>query len=230
MSFDWNMTEKEMKHLLVQSVTVWLVLVSAVGCSDSTVGSSEKPASSPVAMGASTVTANDATLAANAATAAAKAADAVAATATTTVAKAAKAATAAADEATAKAATAAATVAKAAEAATAATAAAKAADAAAKVIAAVPTAASVNADAAQALFKKDGCTKCHAVDKTKKGPSLKKIAADYKGKADGEAKIVKFMSTEPKIKLDDGSEEDHKALSSKDPAVLKNMADWVLSQ
>ncbi|MGB4361883.1 MAG: c-type cytochrome [Rhodoferax sp.] len=35
----------------------------------------------------------------------------------------------------------------------------------------------VDADAAKALFKNNDCTKCHAVDKTKKGPSLKKIAA-----------------------------------------------------
>ena len=41
---------------------------------------------------------------------------------------------------------------------------------------------------AQALAKKNECTKCHAVDKEKKGPSYKKIAAKYKGKADGEEK------------------------------------------
>jgi len=51
-----------------------------------------------------------------------------------------------------------------------------------------PAQAAVDADAAQALFKKNDCTKCHAVDKTKKGPSLQKIAAKYKGKAEGEKK------------------------------------------
>ena len=93
-----------------------------------------------------------------------------------------------------------------------------------------PAHAAVDADAAQALFKKNDCTKCHSVDKTKKGPSLKKIAAKYKGKADGQEKVIKNITTGPKVKLDDGSEEDHKVIDSKDPAALKNVADWILSQ
>ncbi|MFZ4481174.1 MAG: c-type cytochrome [Rhodoferax sp.] len=92
------------------------------------------------------------------------------------------------------------------------------------------TMAAVDAAAAQALFKKNDCTKCHSVDKTKKGPSLQKIAANHKGKADGQDKVIKAMTTGPKVKLDDGSQEDHKVLDSKDAAVLKNMADWILSQ
>ncbi len=93
-----------------------------------------------------------------------------------------------------------------------------------------PVQAAVDADAAQALFKKNDCTKCHSVDKTKKGPSLKKIAAKYKGKADGQASAIKNMTTGPKVKLDDGSEEDHKVIDTKDAAALKNLADWILSQ
>ena len=93
-----------------------------------------------------------------------------------------------------------------------------------------PAQAAVDADAAQALFKKNDCTKCHSVDKTKKGPALKKIAANYKGKADGQAKIIKNITTAPKVKLDDGTEEEHKVIDTKDPAALKNLADWILSQ
>jgi cytochrome c len=78
-----------------------------------------------------------------------------------------------------------------------------------------PVHAAVDAAAAQALFKDNECTKCHAVDKDKKGPSLQKIAAKYKGKADGQAKAIDI---------------DHKVLDSKDPAVQKNLADWILSQ
>lgn len=87
-----------------------------------------------------------------------------------------------------------------------------------------------DADAAQALFKKNDCTKCHAPDKAKKGPSLKKIAANHKGKADGQDKVIKAMTTSPKVKLDDGSQEDHKAIDTKDAAAIKNLADWILSQ
>ncbi len=92
------------------------------------------------------------------------------------------------------------------------------------------TMAAVDAAAAQALFKKNDCTKCHSVDKTKKGPALQKIAANYKGKADGQDKVIKAMTTGPKVKLDDGSQEDHKVIDTKDAATLKNMADWILSQ
>ena len=90
--------------------------------------------------------------------------------------------------------------------------------------------AAVDADAAAALFKKNDCAKCHSVDKAKKGPALKKIAANHKGKADAQAAIIKAISTGPKVKLDDGSQEDHKIIDSKDPAALKNIADWILAQ
>lgn len=90
--------------------------------------------------------------------------------------------------------------------------------------------AAVDADAAQKLAKKNDCFKCHAVDKSKKGPSLKKIAAKYKGKTDGQDKVIKNITTGAKVKLDDGTEEDHKIIDTKDPAALKNLADWILSQ
>ena len=94
----------------------------------------------------------------------------------------------------------------------------------------MPAYGAVDADAAQALFKKNDCSKCHSVDKTKKGPSLKSIAAKYKGKADGQASVIKNITTAPKVKLDDGSQEEHKVIDSKDPAAQKNIADWILSQ
>jgi cytochrome c len=93
-----------------------------------------------------------------------------------------------------------------------------------------PAHAAVDADAAQALFKKDQCTKCHSVDKDKKGPSLKKIAAKYKGKAEGEDKVIKSMTSGAKVKFEDGSEEEHKVLSSKDAKDQKNLAGWILAQ
>jgi cytochrome c len=92
-------------------------------------------------------------------------------------------------------------------------------------------AADVDADAAQALAKKNDCFKCHAIDKTKKGPSYKKVAAKYKGKtAEGEEKILKNITTGPKVKLEDGTEEEHKIIDSKDPKAIKNLIDWILSQ
>lgn len=92
-----------------------------------------------------------------------------------------------------------------------------------------PAQAAVDADAAQAMFKKDQCTKCHAVDKDKKGASLKKTAAKYKGKADAEESIIKSMTNGAKVKLSDGTEEEHKILTSKDAKEQKNLAAWILS-
>ena len=42
----------------------------------------------------------------------------------------------------------------------------------------------------EALAKEKKCGTCHAVDKTKVGPSYKNIAAKYAGNAGAEAKLV----------------------------------------
>jgi len=102
--------------------------------------------------------------------------------------------------------------------------------AAATLAFAMPVAAAPDADAATALAKDSGCTKCHAVDKAKKGPPYQKIAAKYKGKADAEAKIMDMMTKSPKVKLDDGTEEEHTAVKTKDAAKIKNIAQWILAQ
>ena len=101
---------------------------------------------------------------------------------------------------------------------------------AAMAVASTSAIAAVDADAAAALFKKNDCSKCHSIDKAKKGPALKKIAAAHKGKADAQAAIIKAITTGPKVKMDDGSQEDHKIIDTKDAAAQKNIADWILAQ
>jgi cytochrome c len=86
-----------------------------------------------------------------------------------------------------------------------------------------------DAAAAQELMKNNKCNKCHQADKDKTGPSLKKIAAKYKGKAEGEQAVIKNITTAPKVKLDDGTEEEHTVIKTKDPEQLKNLAQWILS-
>ena len=100
--------------------------------------------------------------------------------------------------------------------------------AAATLASAIPASAAVDADAANKMAKDNGCTKCHSVDKTKKGPSYQKTAAKYKGKADAEAKLTEFLVKGPKVKMDDGSEEEHKAVKA-DPG-LKNLVQFILAQ
>ena len=97
------------------------------------------------------------------------------------------------------------------------------------VSSAAVAAAGVDADAAKALAKRNDCFKCHALDKTKKGPSYKKIAAKYKGKAEGEEKLITNFTTGPKVKLEDGTEEEHKVIDTKDMKEMKNLAQWILS-
>lgn len=90
-------------------------------------------------------------------------------------------------------------------------------------------AAAVDADAAQALARQSKCMKCHAIDKKKEGPAWKDISKKYKGKADAEAKLIKHVTTGPKVKFDDGTEDDHPILKSKGPEDTKNLVQWLLS-
>lgn len=83
--------------------------------------------------------------------------------------------------------------------------------------------------AAEALAKKSGCLKCHAVDKKKDAVSFKEVAAKYKGKADAEATLVKHLTTNPKVKVD-GKEESHDNLKTKNESEVKNVAQWILSR
>ena len=91
------------------------------------------------------------------------------------------------------------------------------------------SASAFDARAAKKLFKANDCTKCHATSKTKKGPSLKHIAKENKGKPDIEAELIKHMTTGPKVKLKDGTEEEHKIIETEDPQELKNLVEWILS-
>jgi len=93
-----------------------------------------------------------------------------------------------------------------------------------------PVQAAVDEAAAQSLAKKNDCFKCHAIDKTKKGPSYKSISAKYKEKKLDEKEAIKQMTTGPKVKLEDGTEEDHKIIETKDPKALSNLAQWILSR
>jgi cytochrome c len=91
----------------------------------------------------------------------------------------------------------------------------------------LPASAAVDADAANKVLKDNGCTKCHSADKEKKGPSFKKTAAKYKGKADAEAVLTKFLTSSPMVKIE-GTEEEHKAL--KDAGAAKNLIQFILAQ
>ena len=89
--------------------------------------------------------------------------------------------------------------------------------------------AAVDADAAQALMKSSGCLGCHALDKKKVGPAFKEVAKKYKGNADAEDKLYKHVTTKPMVEID-GNKEEHGAIKSSNPAEIKNVVQWILSQ
>lgn len=91
----------------------------------------------------------------------------------------------------------------------------------------LPAAAQVDAEA---VFKENDCHKCHHATKAKKGPSLEKIAAKYKDKKLDEKEAIKHMTQGKKVKLEDGTEEDHKIIDTKDPKVQREVAKWMLSR
>ena len=92
-----------------------------------------------------------------------------------------------------------------------------------------PMASAVDADAAQALAKKEGCMKCHAIDKKKEAKSFTEIGKKWAGKADAEAKIMHHLTSGEKVKMEDGTEEDHKMFKTKDEAERKNLVQWIIS-
>ncbi len=94
---------------------------------------------------------------------------------------------------------------------------------------AIPAWAQVDAEAAEALARKNNCFKCHAIDKTKIGPAYKKVAARLKSKPDGVETIIEHITTGPLIELPDGTNERHKIIDTKDPKELDNLARWILS-
>lgn len=83
--------------------------------------------------------------------------------------------------------------------------------------------------AAKRLAKANNCFKCHAIDKEKDGPSYKKVAEKYRGKAEGEEKVTAQITTGKMAKFPDGHEEEHRAIETKDAGEIKNLVNWILS-
>jgi cytochrome c len=83
---------------------------------------------------------------------------------------------------------------------------------AALTVAALAAAGTAGAQDQSALAKSSGCLNCHDVDAKKMGPSLKSIAAKYKGNADAAATLAAKVSGakgHPEVKA---SPDDVKAL------------------
>lgn len=90
--------------------------------------------------------------------------------------------------------------------------------------------ADVDEEAAKALARQNGCLKCHSVSKKMDGPAYKDVAAKYKGKANAEARLIEHITTGEKAKFEDGHEEEHKIIKTKDMNEIKNLVNWILTR
>ena len=86
-----------------------------------------------------------------------------------------------------------------------------------------------DAAAAQALAKRNDCFKCHAIDKDKKAPAYRKVAARLKARSYGVDYVIRHVTTGPKVRLADDTEEEHRIIDTQDRAELENLARWILS-
>ena len=93
-----------------------------------------------------------------------------------------------------------------------------------------PSAQAVDADAAQRLARQSNCFKCHAVDKKKEGPAYHDVAVKYKGKPEAKARLVQHITSGEKVKFEDGHEEDHAIVKTKDQGQIENLVEWILAQ
>ncbi|MBF0143672.1 MAG: cytochrome C [Magnetococcales bacterium] len=89
--------------------------------------------------------------------------------------------------------------------------------------------AALDAETAMEVLKRNDCTKCHSVKKSKNGPSYKKVSAKYRGDPQAEDKLFKHLTTSPKVKLEDGTQENHKKTDFQDPMQLREFILWILS-
>ncbi|MBF0127755.1 MAG: cytochrome C [Magnetococcales bacterium] len=89
--------------------------------------------------------------------------------------------------------------------------------------------AELDASTALEVLKRNDCTKCHSIQKSKNGPAYVKVAQKYKGDAKAEEKLFKHLTTNPKVKLADGTEEEHKKTDFSNPDHLREFIRWILS-
>jgi cytochrome c len=89
----------------------------------------------------------------------------------------------------------------------------------------------VDVDAAKALAKQSNCFKCHSVDKEKDGPTWRSVAEKYRNKPDAERmeRLTTHITSGEMVKFQDGHQEHHTIVKTKDPAQISNLVRYILS-
>ncbi len=84
----------------------------------------------------------------------------------------------------------------------------------------------VDAKAAQALLRSNGCMGCHSVNKKRAGPSYRDMATRYHGDPTAEAKLISKVKHGGSGAWGRTPMPPYPGLDDKD---LKTMVDWILS-
>jgi cytochrome c len=90
----------------------------------------------------------------------------------------------------------------------------------------------VDADAAIHLARRNGCFRCHALDRVKTGPAFKSVAEGYRNDYVGGLNREDSHLTAGDMFVLNGNVDKHRVLRTNppnDPAQLKNLIDWILT-
>lgn len=90
-------------------------------------------------------------------------------------------------------------------------------------------AAAFDAVAGEATLRREGCLKCHGIDKKKDGPAYRQVAAKYRGKPEAEEKLITHVKSGRVVKLSSGEEEEHRIIKTTDESEIRNLIQWILS-
>lgn len=92
---------------------------------------------------------------------------------------------------------------------------------------AAPAVFAVDEERAMATLKDNGCMKCHAISRRKKGPSYNEVARKYANKPNAPEILYKHLTGAPIVKLEDGDEE-HSTPKTTDRAEIDNAIMYIL--
>ena len=91
----------------------------------------------------------------------------------------------------------------------------------------------INGEQAKALIAKNGCYRCHSLEKDKSGPSFQKIANFYRGKPASKARLYEHFTSGENAKFIDDHLEPHlivKTIPENDQSQIENLVNWILAQ
>lgn len=90
----------------------------------------------------------------------------------------------------------------------------------------------LDVEAAKGLAEQNNCMQCHGLRRDKDAPSFLKTADRLRGKPGAVDEVIKHLTAGKKVKLADGTQEEHKIVKTippKDAKQINNLAQYILS-